>query len=63
MFENFAYEKSTEPVLETFEFPLRTFKQTNPDFEPGKLEKIIFRFDRSAEGVISLDEIGFREQI
>lgn len=63
MFENFAYEKSTEPLLETFEFPLKAFKQTNPDFEPEKLEKIIFLFDKGSEGVIYLDEIGFRQEI
>jgi hypothetical protein len=63
MLENFAYEKSAEPVLETFEFPLRAFKEANPDFEPGKLEKIIFLFDKGSEGVIYLDEIGFRQEI
>lgn len=63
MFENFAYEKSTEPLLETFEFPLKAFKQTNPDFKPGKLEKIIFLFNKGCQGVIYLDEIGFREEI
>jgi hypothetical protein len=39
------------------------FKVANPDFEPGKLEKIIFLFDKSCQGVIYLDEIGFREEI
>lgn len=63
LFEAFAYEKSTEPLLETFEFPLKAFKDMNPDFEPGKLEKINFLFDRNPEGVIYLDEIGFREEI
>jgi dienelactone hydrolase len=61
--ESMAYEKSSEPVLETFEFPLKAFKEANPDFEPGKLEKIIFLFDKGDEGVIYLDEIGFREEI
>jgi hypothetical protein len=61
MMENFAYAKSSEPVLETFEFPLKAFKETNPDFAPGKLEKIIFLFDKGDEGVIYLDEIGFRQ--
>lgn len=63
MLENFAYEKSWEPVLETFEFPLKTFKEVNPDFEPEKLEKIIFLFDKGCQGVIYLDEIGLREEI
>jgi dienelactone hydrolase len=63
MFENFAYEKSTEPLLETFEFPLKAFKEANPDFETEKLEKIIFLFDKGSEGVIYLDEIGLREEI
>jgi dienelactone hydrolase len=61
--ENMAYEKSSEPVLETFEFPLKAFKEANPDFETGKLEKIIFLFDKGSQGVIYLDEIGFREEM
>jgi hypothetical protein len=63
MMENMAYKKSSEPVLETFEFPLKAFKEVNPDFEPQKLEKIIFLFDKGGEGVIYLDEIGFRQEI
>jgi hypothetical protein len=63
MLESMAYKKSAEPVLETFEFPLKAFREANPDFEPGKLEKIIFLFDKGCEGVIYLDEIGFREKI
>ena len=61
--ENFAYEKAAEPVLETFEFPLKAFKEANPDFDPTKLEKIVFLFDKGSEGVIYLDEIGFRQEI
>jgi dienelactone hydrolase len=63
LLENFAYQKAAEPVLETFEFPLKAFKEANPDFDPAKLEKIIFLFDKGSEGVIYLDEIGFRQEI
>jgi len=58
-----SYKKPSEPVLETFEFPLKAFQEVNPTFEPGKLSKIIFIFDKNEQGVIYLDEIGFRTDI
>ena len=63
LMESALYESPKEPVLETFEFPLKAFKEANPAFEPGKLARIIFLFDKSGEGVIYLDEIGFRNEI
>ncbi|MCP5104315.1 MAG: hypothetical protein GY950_13085 [bacterium] len=58
MMESAIYRKDTDPLLETFEFPLSAFKEVNPAFELRKLVKIVFLFDRSKEGVIYLDDIG-----
>lgn len=63
MMESAIYQKDVDPILETFEFPLEAFKGVNPEFDPERLHKIIFLFDRSAEGVIYLDEVGFRSKI
>lgn len=60
MMESFLYKKDSEPVLETFEFPLKAFGEVNREFDPQKLKQIIFKFDLSPKGVIYLDEIGFR---
>ncbi len=62
MMESAIYRKDVDPILETFEFPLQAFKEANPEFDPGKLVKIVFLLDRGAEGVIYLDEIGFRSE-
>lgn len=60
MMESFIYQKQSEPILETFEFPLKAFAAVNPEFDPTKLMHIIFKFDISAKGVVYVDEIGFR---
>jgi len=60
MMEAVIYKKDVDPLLETFEFPLKAFKEANPVFQPGKLVKIVFVFDRSTEGAIYLDDVGVR---
>jgi dienelactone hydrolase len=54
------YGKSSEPVLQSITIPMNRFRQANPAFDPNRLVSIGFRFDRSKEGVVILDEIGFR---
>jgi dienelactone hydrolase len=54
------YGKSSEPVLQTITIPLARFRQANPAFDPARLVSVGFRFDRSREGVVIVDEIGFR---
>jgi hypothetical protein len=56
--ERLRYRSSTEPVLQTYEIPLSDFVQANPDFDPGQLKQIRFRFDRTRTGVIFLDDVG-----
>jgi dienelactone hydrolase len=54
------YGKSSEPVLQSIEIPLARFQEAAPAFDPRRLVTVCFRFDRSEQGVIVLDEIGFR---
>jgi hypothetical protein len=57
--ENRWYRSPTEPVFQTYELPLAAFVQASPGFEPRDIKTIRFRFDRTKERVILLDEIGF----
>lgn len=48
----------SERLLQTYEIPFKQFVETNPSFDPAKLENIRFVFDRSPNGPIMLDDIG-----
>jgi len=50
----------SEPVFQTFEFPLEKFVNSNPEFDPGTLKSIRFLFDKTPSGVVIMDNIGFR---
>jgi len=56
--ERMRYKSPTEPVLQTYEIPLSDFVAANPQFDPGRLQQIRFRFDRTRTAVILLDEVG-----
>ncbi|MBW2366604.1 MAG: hypothetical protein JRH15_01825 [Deltaproteobacteria bacterium] len=51
----------SEPVFQSFEFPLSNFSDRNPDFDPAALKTVRLVFDRTPKGVIILDNIGFRQ--
>ena len=53
--DDFAYEKSSEPVFQTFELPLAAF----PKLDPSKLHTIRLKFDRTPMRVIILSQVGF----
>ncbi|HEX3525607.1 MAG TPA: hypothetical protein VH988_00945 [Thermoanaerobaculia bacterium] len=57
--ESDLYGKSWEPVLQTFEIPLAAFAAANPHFTPATLREIRLVFDRSPEGMVILDDVGF----
>jgi len=46
-----------------FEIPLADFVKVNPGFNPEELHQVAFVFDRTAKGVVVLDDIGFRNVI
>jgi len=52
---------SSEAVFQHFEFPLGDFVISNPAFDPADLAQVRFIFDRTVEGVVVLDNVGFRD--
>ena len=57
--EHVRFKSATEPVLQTYEIPLSEFVAADPAFDPGRLQQIRFRFDRTRTAVILLDDVGF----
>ena len=55
-------EPSPQVVLQTISIPLSRFVEINPLFEPKKLRKIDFIFDRSSSGAVFLDDIGIDQR-
>lgn len=51
----------SEVVFQVFEFPLADFVAVAPGFAPTELAQIRFVFDRSAQGVVVLDDVGVRQ--
>lgn len=59
-FMNIAGSSPSEPVFQSFEFPLAAFMEANPEFDPASLTIVRFIFDRTPAGVVVLDNLGFR---
>jgi hypothetical protein len=59
--EENLYGSDYEPALQIYELPLSEFCTENPDLDPSSIETIRFVFDRTEEGVIILDDIGFAQ--
>ncbi len=57
-FDNWFFEKSSEPVFQTISVPLSAFAGQGR-FDPGRLKIIRLRFDRTAASVILLSKVGF----
>lgn len=53
-------EALSEPILQTFIFPLADFAGANPVFDPAGLTTVHFIFDRTTEGQILLDDVALR---
>jgi hypothetical protein len=56
--DDFAYEKASEPVFQTFELPLAAFA----GLDPQKLKRIKLKFDRTPMRVIILNQVGFENK-
>ncbi|MCY6370879.1 chlorophyllase/cutinase-like alpha/beta fold protein [Clostridium ganghwense] len=52
------YGEEFEPVLQTYQFKMRDFINSNSRFNPKELKKIEFIFDESENGQIIIDDIG-----
>jgi hypothetical protein len=57
--EEGRYGDAWEPVLQTFELPLAAFVEADHGFDPAALREIRLVFDRTPEGVVILDDLGF----
>lgn len=49
----------SEIVFQTFFLPLADFKEKDPGFSPDAIKEIHFVFDRTEEGVVVIDNVGF----
>jgi dienelactone hydrolase len=56
--DNSEYEKSSEPVFQTFQLPVGAFAK----IDPQKLHAIRLKFDRTPMRVIILNQVGFEDQ-
>jgi dienelactone hydrolase len=56
-----GYEKDWEPVFQTVRIPLGSFQTTDgaKRFDPGKLNAVKLKFDRTAMSVICISGMGF----
>jgi hypothetical protein len=54
-------QPASEIVFQNFEFPLSEFVQANPAFDPAALAEVRLVFDRTPQGTVVLDDVGFRE--
>jgi len=52
-------DTSSEQVFQLFNFPLSDVKEINPNFNPSSIKTIKFIFDKSENGVVVIDNIGF----
>jgi len=59
--EEGLYGNTWELTLQLFELPLSAFAAENPAFEADRLRRIRLVFDRSEEGVVVVDDVGFAE--
>jgi hypothetical protein len=57
------YGDETEPTLQRYALPLGTLSQAGKAFNPAAVKAVRFVFDRSAEGVVIVDDIGFSQAL
>jgi dienelactone hydrolase len=50
-----------EPVFQTFFFPLADFVAVQPAFDPERIAELRLVFDRSPQGLVVLDDVGFTD--
>jgi dienelactone hydrolase len=57
--EEKSIQTLSERIMQTYEMPIQSFVEKNSLLDPSRLENIRFIFDRSDNGIIMLDDIGF----
>ena len=60
-FMNLTGPHPSEPVFQSFEFPLAAFAAVDPSFNPATLTTVRFIFDRTPAGAVILDGLGIRK--
>jgi len=53
------HEALSEPIFQTFRFPLADFRAANPEFKPERAVKLRLLFDRTKSGVVVFDKAAF----
>jgi hypothetical protein len=53
----------SEKIFQMFAFPVKEMLKKNPSFNPTCIASIHFLFDRSEEGLIVMDNIGFMQSL
>ena len=53
----------SEIVFQTFFFPLDSFVEENPMLDPTCIDEIRFIFDKTGDGVVIIDNIGFWDPV
>ncbi len=56
-------DTSSEQVFQLFYFPFYAMREINPNFNPSSIENIEFIFDKSKNGVVAIDNIGFMKSL
>ena len=56
-------DTSSEQVFQLFYFPLSDMRKINPNFNPTCIESLKFIFDKSENGVVVIDNIGFMKSL
>ncbi|GIP00432.1 hypothetical protein J14TS5_55170 [Paenibacillus lautus] len=51
---------TSEPVFQSYDFPLDDYHKINPDFNPQQLSKIHIEFNLTKRGTILLSDVGIR---
>lgn len=56
-------DTSSEQIFQLFYFPVGDMVESNPSFDPKGIQTIKFIFDKSENGVVVIDNIGFMKSL
>ena len=56
-------DSDSENIFQTFMFPFAEIQERNPDFDISSINHLVFLFDKTPEGVIIIDNLGFMKTL
>jgi hypothetical protein len=56
-------DKESENIFQLFQYPVKTLQGINAKFDIARIKKCHFIFDKSEEGVVVIDNIGFMKDL